>query len=174
MSTSPRELEALELHFGEETSEVYARTRSYVKGLIGKGWWVSQKQLLQNEGPLDAMVYDCLMYIIEHGGMVEGYKAYTQYLAKEYGTSQVRNMRHADIDVLRYTPATAAPPSLGTDTAVEPDVHVPEWLAKEEAEFLSLYKHVGMSEAVEHLDMDLEAGWREYRRIKEKIRRNTT
>ncbi len=167
----------LELAFGDAFKEAYANTRSYVKGLIGKSsWWVSQKQLLENEGPLSQMVEHCMLYILEEGGRTEGYKAYTSYLTKEYGTSQTRNTRHADIDVLRYTPATTAPsPSLEAQTPVERKVgenedDLPPWLTKEQADFLYMHTKMGMPETARMLGIDEQSAWNKYRSIKNKVR----
>jgi len=131
--------QAIKLELGEVYNEFFRRTESYVKGLIGKPWWYNTKQLLQNEGPLGRMVEHCLIYVVELEDRIEGYKAYTNYLTSEYGTSQTHNNLRANMDLTGNVRQTVSPSRLGDDTYSERDVgHLRKWLNKEEEDFMYL------------------------------------
>ena len=173
--------ETLKLELGEVYQEFFKRTESYVKGLIGKPWWYSTKQLLQNEGPLYRMVEHCLVYVIELEDRIEGYKAYTSYLTSEYGTGQPHNNQRADMDPAGsiHQPTQVVSPSLLGDDAYNERVvgRLREWLKPEEEDFMYVVqatkvgrgKHgVGMAEAANMLNMTVDEIWAKYRLIKRK------
>ena len=173
--------QSLKLELGEVYEEFSKRTESYVKGLIGKPWWFSTKQLLQNEGPLYRMVDHCLIYVVELGDRIEGYKAYTNYLTSEYGTGQVHNNQRADFNTVSTSAKTVSPSRLGDDAYSERDVRRLElWLNKEEQDFMYVVQTTkegrgtngaGIQEAASMLDMTVDEVWAKYRLIKRKAAR---
>ena len=170
--------EALKLELGEVYDEFWARTESYVKGLIGKPWWHSTKQVLQNEGPLYKMVEHCLMYVIGEGDRIAGYKAYTAYLASEYGTSQKHNTLNAPLMEGALASSRAPLEALATSERDVPPLD--EWLTKEDQDFMYVVEKSkegrgsrggGMRDAGEMLDMTVDEIWNKYRNIKQRAER---
>ena len=171
MDTGTVQLQAIRLEFGDEFKDTYARTQNYVKGLIGKPWWHSKKMLLNGEGPLSKMTEHCLIFEIEKGNRIEGYRAYTAYLTSEYGTSLSRLSKHADVQSLDGIPALVGDPTLLVETPHEDKVgELPEWLSAEQADFLFMHMKVGMPEAATMTGVSEEAAWSRYRAIKAKVR----
>lgn len=157
----------LELEFGEKFSTVKAKATSYVKGLIGKDWWRDRKVLLTSEGPLESMVEQCLMFIIEKGDVIEGYRAYTSHLTQWYGTSTGPNQTDlidTNLGANESVPTLqnwttmgewsngAAP--LGEQAPSEENVGVketptPDWLSLEQADFLLAYEKASPADVAE-------------------------
>ena len=164
--------QAIRLELGDLYEEYYARTTSYVKGLIGKGWWADTTQLLNCEGPLSKMVDHCLVYVIEEADRIEGYKAYTSYLTNEYGTTKNHNLLHDWVD--DNTLAKEGSSSSLTSIPYEHLVQTTEALYLDESEVDFLYAHqkMGMHDTAELFGMTHEEGWKHYRRLKAKIRHN--
>ncbi len=161
--------QSLKLELGEVFDEFWARTESYVKGLIGKPWWHSTKQLLQNEGPLSRMTEHCLIYVVEQEDRIEGYKAYTNYLTSEYGTSQSHNTNHYNIALAEKTVASTL---LGADTYSEPKVSRNiDWLKEEDKDFMYVMQAVSVLETAAMMDMSIDEVWAKYRLIKRKAAR---
>jgi len=173
--------ETLKLELGEVYQEFFNRTESYVKGLIGKPWWFSTKQLLQNEGPLYRMVEHCLIYVVELGDRIEGYKAYTNYLTSEYGSGQVHNNQRADMDQAGMVRPVVSSSHLGDNAYNERDVRrLENWLDKEEQDFMYVVQTTkegrgtngaGIQEAASMLDMTVDEVWAKYRLIKRRAAR---
>jgi hypothetical protein len=172
--------QALKLELDEVFDEFWVHTESYVKGLIGKPWWHSTKQLLQNEGPLYKMIEHCLVYVVEEGDRIEGYKAYTAYLASEYGTSQKHNTERAELMDGRLVVSQAPLEALADNERVVR--HFGEWLSTEEQDFMYLIEKSkegrgssghGMQDAGKMLNMTVDEIWQKYRNIKQKAARRT-
>lgn len=156
----------LQLHFGEEFNTVYAKTRSYVKGLIGKSWWVDRRALLSSEGPLSRMVEDCLSHVIDKGDTILGYRAYTSYLSSLYGS----NVAAAKAVGNGYCPfpegQAVAWSTMGdynvsldslSETLVESDVSDELTIFDEEqADFIAVYSTMGVAAAADEFDISDE------------------
>ena len=162
----------LRLHFGDKFDEEWARTRSYVKSLISKrAWWVNQRQLIDNEGPLSRMVEHCMMYIVEAGDRKSGRQAYTSYLAGEYGTSQARFQN--EIDLPEYSPAYSVPDDFVSQTPIERKVQKIKdtlKLSDNERDFLIAGHRMGVRHAGEAFGMSKDEAWKEWRRLKAYIK----
>ena len=174
------QIQALKLELGEVFDEFWARTESYVKGLIGKPWWHSTKQVLANEGPLGRMVEHCLMYVVEEGDRIEGYKKYTAYLASEYGTSQKHNTLRAPLMDGRQVISKAPLEANADNERVVPPID--EWLNEEDQDFMYVIQKSkegrgssggGMRDAGEMLDMTVDEIWNKYRNIKQRAERRS-
>ena len=170
--------QTLKIELGEVYEEFFKRTESYVKGLVGKPWWYSTKQLLQNEGPLYRMVNHCLIYVVELENRIEGYKAYTNYLTSEYGTSQVHNNLRAEFDAIGSSAKTVSSTHLGDDAYSERVVgRLEKWINKKDQDFMYVVQTTkegrgtngaGIQEAASMLDMTVDEVWTKYRLIKRK------
>ena len=166
--------QALKIELGEVFNDFWARTESYVKGLIGKPWWQSTKQLLQNEGPLGRMVEHCLIYVVEEGERIAGYKAYTAYLASEYGTSQKHNTAESYRVSMDMAVRTIGKPLLRDLADSEPELRrFDDWISPEEKDFMETVGNVKAREAAAMLDMSLDEVWTKYRLIRRKANRRT-
>ena len=175
VATETIQQQLLKLELGDDFQEFWNRTESYVKGLIGKPWWVSTKQLLECEGPLGKMVEHCLVYVVEKNDRIEGYKAYTNYLTSEYGTSLSR-LHNYDLGVLDNMAAKEGDQSLlGTQSPNERKVSqsLPKWLSKEQADFLFMHHKMGMKETAEIVGLSQEQAWTRYSTIKRKVARHS-
>ena len=172
MDTETIQLQAIRLEYGDQFTAVYDRTTSFVKSLIAKPWWVNQSILLNGEGPLSKMTEHCLIYEIEKGNRMEGYKAYTAYLTLEYGSHIARHTKHADIQALDGIAAIAGDPaSLKAEPPVKELVgEIPKWLSKEQADFLYMHSKAGIPETAAMTGMSETAAWSRYRAIRAKIR----
>ena len=164
-------LQALRLDMPGDFDDHWARTTSYVKGLIGRPWWTSVKQLLANEGPLGKMVELCLVYQLEEGDRILGYKAYTSYLTAEYGSNIARN-RLTSVD---YDEITAlekvAPVPLGDQASTDTNVvEIPDWITEEQADFLTMYTKMGIGPTAEALGITVDQAWGKRRTINAKRR----
>ena len=173
--------QTLKLELGEVYEEFFRRTESYVKGLVGKPWWYSTKQLLQNEGPLYRMVEHCLIYVVELEDRIAGYKAYTNYLTSEYGSGQLHNNQRADMMATGSVHQTVSSPLLGGNAYSERDVRrLREWLPAEDEDFMYVIQGTkegrgtngtGIQEAANMLDMTVDEVWTKYRLIKRRAAR---
>jgi len=162
-------VQALRLDFGDEFDDTWARTESYVKGLIGKPWWVSKKQLLNCEGPLGRMVEHCMVYQLEHLDRIKGYKAYTKYLTKEYGTSLKRNWLY--IGSLDNVAVAEAPvPSEDLTSSEHDRGNIPDWITEEQADFLTMYAKMGMAQTADMLGITNKRAWNMRRIVQRKVR----
>ncbi len=163
-------LQALRIDWYKEDDfdEDYQRTTNYVKGLIGKSWWISKGQLLSNEGPLSRMTEVCMVYQLEARDRENGYAAYTKYLTDEYGGGITRN-RMAVRSRLREESTVPVP--FAAQTHVEENgVELPTWLTDEQADFLVMYSKMGMDQVAEMLGITMEKAWN-YRRMIQNKRR---
>lgn len=163
-------LQQLKLHFGDEFREIYNNTKSYVKGLIGRqSWWKDSWALVQSEGPLSRMVEDCLSYIIDEGDKEKGWKAYTSYLSKFYGTtgesSHIGNKTPFNVSPFWTTLGEWSNPSaspLSDTTGVEEHVSNSEesvtydLFEEDEADFIAVYSTMGAAAAAEEFGMTQE------------------
>lgn len=175
MVTGPIQLQRIEIELGNDFPEFWARTESYVKGLIGKPWWANKKQLLSCEGPLGKMVEHCLLYIIEKNDRIEGYKAYTHYLTSEYGSSLSRIRKTTNLGALNYATVQAGDQVLlGTQSPSEEKVseEIPEWLTAEQTDFLFMHYKMGMAQTAKAAGMTEKQAWQHYRTIKARLRYN--
>lgn len=149
----------LELHFGDEFPTVYANTRSYIKGLIAKPWWVDRMAMINSEGPLPRMVEDALCHIIDKGEKKLGWASYTSYLSSFYGSSMpdaksVRGWKEYLESDVTWTSNDSAPPLSEAETSVE--ANVSDLLDEEQAADLYLIDKVGPTRAAEYLNLSPE------------------
>jgi hypothetical protein len=162
-------LQQLELHFGEEFQTLYNNTRSYVKSLISRPWWVDRKALIDSEGPLSRMVEDCLARVVEKGDKQEGWQSYTSYLSSMYGStnSHAKSVLRDDSwnqDSFVWSTLGAysngAPqeflPPVGDTLVVEDDMSDDSPFDEEHKEFLQIYSTLGVDAAAEIYDMTPE------------------
>lgn len=175
-------LQQLELHFGDEFQERYNKAKSYVKGLIGKGWWVDKSAMLGSEGPLSRMVEDCLSHVIEKDDdVIAGYQSYTSYLTKLYGTSypsaaSVSTEEAYNRSGFLWTTLGAYnnPSLLGDETVVEDQVHDEaeemEFFDDAQAEFLEVYITLGPAAAAEIFNMTPQQAFNRRRTIRHTIK----
>ncbi len=171
MDTESVQIQAIRLEFGDLFDDTWARTNNYVKGLIGQPWWNSKLMLLNGEGPLSKMTEHCIIYQIEKGNRLEGYRAYTAYLTQEYGSSLTRLRKQVPLESLDGIPAIVGDPTLQVDTPTEEKVgDLPEWLSAEQADFLFMHMKVGMEEAADMTGVSEKAAWSRFRNIRAKVR----
>lgn len=179
------QLQAIELELGDSFKELYPRVQSFVKSLIGKKhWWTNQAQLLECEGPLSKMTEHCLLYIIEEGDKEAGYRAYSAYLATEYGTGQARNARH-EYDQTQESnrghqrnltqtenieAPTTEPPDSSLIALVESKVLDRIKLSLQEQEFLVAGEKMGVINAGACMGWDSDTSWTKWRALQQKLR----
>lgn len=164
------QLQKIRLDLGKNFDEYWAKTNSYVKGLIGKPWWVNKQQLLACEGPITKMVEHCLIFVIEESDRIKGYKAYTTYLTLEYGTSQARLTKRVDMSTTDNVTPGLTHLKNQSPNENEDDEKIPDWLTKEQADFLFMHHKLGMPETAEMVGISEAAAWAQYRNIKAKVR----
>lgn len=164
------QLQALRLDWNGDFDDDYARTSSYVKGLIGKPWWISKKQLLDCEGPLSKMVEVCLVYQFEADSRIDGYAAYTKYLTKEYGTTQARNRKWSDETRHNIVSPVMVSPFEDLTSSEQTLGEIPDWITEEQRDFLTMWTKMGMEEAAAILGVPVDRAWEMRRNITAKVR----
>jgi hypothetical protein len=111
-----------------------------------------------------------MLYVLEKGERIEGYKAYTAYLTSEYGSAYARNNYHVSIDALAYTPVPTVPVSSESQTSVEKNVpKIPNWMNEEQKDFLQMYANMGMAQTAEMYNLSNKKAWQKYRNLKYRV-----
>lgn len=83
----------LALHFGDEYNNVTNQATRFVKNIVRKPWWGSNRDmLLNNEGGLPGMRLSALVSIVEKEDITDGLKAYGKYLRSEYAPDKNVNL----------------------------------------------------------------------------------
>ena len=158
----------LELEFGDDYPNLKANTTSYVKGLIGKPWWLDRRSLIASEGPLENMVTDCLCRILEEGDRIRGFKAYTAYLSKFYGSG----VKETPTDSELVEVWDKLCPVSFDDTRSEIFVgDLPEWISKDQAEFMEAYARMNLDEVADIYELTPRQVTYRKQTIKRSVRR---
>lgn len=149
-------LQQLRIEFGEDFDELYNNTRSYVKGLISRPWWIDRGALVSSEGPLSRMVEDCLAHVVEKGDKQAGWQSYTSYLSSLYGRNvsnakAVNSMDEAQnrtgflwSTLGQYNSSSPSSETLDVESEVSDSP-----LDEEHKDFLGVYYSLGVKRAAE-------------------------
>lgn len=164
------QIQALRLDWLGDFDDDYARTRSFVKGLIGKPWWHSVKQLLANEGPLGRMAEVCMVYQFEADSRQGGYAAYTKYLTQEYGRTLTRNKKWGVADLNNTVPTVSPSPLEDLAYTKKKLEEIPDYITEEQRDFLTMYGKMGMDQLADLMDIPLRRAWDIRRNIQGKVR----
>lgn len=87
-------------YFGDNYTDMFRQAKAWAGNIIRSSWLGGGvKTALNNEGGFDGMAASSLIYVIEHGDLVLGLRAYGNYLVHEYAdTEEYSHRRHDNID----------------------------------------------------------------------------